>query len=88
MSQDCPDLMYPAKEVSQEMARPVLGSRKRLKKASRFVKSRKFVIWNYPRQDAFNKVEVHSDSDWGGSRGSRKSIPGGCLIINVGETLP
>jgi len=83
LSQDSPDLMYPAKEVSQEMANPVLGSWKRLKKASRFAKSREAVVWNYPWQDEINKVEVYSDSDWGGRRGSRKSTSGGCLMFGL-----
>ena len=56
LSQDSPELMYPAKEVSQEMANPRLGSWKRLKKASRFVKSRESVIWNFPWQEEVSCV--------------------------------
>ena len=37
---------------------PVLGSWKRLEKVSRFVKSRRAVVWDHPWQDELNRVEV------------------------------
>ena len=48
LSQDSPELMYPAKEVSSEMAAPIRGGWKRLKKVTRFVKSRRAVVWEFP----------------------------------------
>ena len=73
--------MYPAKEVSQEMASPVKGAWKRLKKVSRFLRGRKAVIWEFPWQDDSQEVHVYADSDWGGRRGSRKSTSGGLLML-------
>ena len=48
LSQDSPELMYPAKEISKEMATPVKGGWKRLKKVSRFFKGREAVTWEFP----------------------------------------
>ena len=81
LSQDSPELMYPSKELSTEMANPVNGAWKRLKRNARFVKARKSVIWDYPWQDECKEVHVYADSDWGGRRGSRKSTSGGLVMI-------
>ena len=81
LSQDSPELMYPAKEVSQEMASPAKGAWKRLKKVSRFLRGRKSVVWEFPWQDDSQEVHVYADSDWGGRRGSRKSTSGGLLML-------
>ena len=83
LSQDSPELMYPAKELSQEMANPVIGSWKRLKKIARFVKGRESVIWDFPWQDECREVNVYADSDWGGRRGSRKSTSGGLVMVGA-----
>ena len=81
LSQDSPELMYPAKEVSGEMANPIRGGWKRLKKVTRFVKSRKAVVWEFPWQDEHQELETYADSDWGGRRGSRKSTSGGLVML-------
>ena len=81
LSQDSPELMYPAKELSKEMANPVIGAWKRLKRVARFVKARKSVIRDFPWQDECVEVNVYADSDWGGRRGSRKSSSGGLFMI-------
>ena len=81
MSQDSPELMYPAKEVSSEMANPIRGGWKRLKKVTRFVKSRRAVVWEFPWQDECLELEAYADSDWGGRRGSRKSTSGGLVML-------
>ena len=81
LSQDSPELMYPAKELSTEMANPIIGAWKRLKRVARFVKARKSVIWDFPWQDDCYEVNVYADSDWGGRRGSRKSTSGGLVMV-------
>ena len=81
LSQDSPELMYPANELSTEMANPVIGAWKRLKRNARFVKARKSVIWDFPWQDECKEVNVYADSDWGGRGGSRKSTSGGLVMI-------
>ena len=43
LSQDSPELMYPAKEISKEMSSPILGGWKRLKKIARFLKARELI---------------------------------------------
>ena len=81
LSQDSPELMYPAKEISTEMAEPVRGGWKRLKKVSRFLKGREAVIWEFPWQDECQELHAYGDSDWGGRRGSRKSTSGGLVML-------
>ena len=81
LSQDSPELMYPAKEISTEMANPVKGGWKRLKKVSRFLKARESVVWEFPWQDECVELHTYGDSDWGGRRGSRKSTSGGLVML-------
>ena len=45
LSQDCPDLQYPAKELSRSMSRPTVGAWARLKKTARFLVHRQRVVW-------------------------------------------
>ena len=73
--------MYLAKEVSTEMANPVRGAWKTLKKVSRFLKGREAVIWEFPWQEECKEVHTYGDSDWGGRRGSRKSTSGGVVTL-------
>ena len=48
LAQDVPDLQYPAKEVSREMAKPKRGAWTRLKKVVRYILGREAVVWKYP----------------------------------------
>lgn len=73
--------MYPAKEVSQEMANPARGAWKRLKKVIRLVKTRQAVVWEFPWQEEGQELITYADSDWGGRRGSRKSTSGGIVML-------
>ena len=36
LSLDCPDLQFPVKQMSREMAKPMVGSWKRMKKIARY----------------------------------------------------
>ena len=47
MSLDGPDLLFPIKEVTRQMAGPRKGSWKSVKKIARYLLSRKGVDWNY-----------------------------------------
>ena len=47
LSLDCPDLQFPIKQISREMAKPMLGSRKRMKKIAGYLVNRKRVIWQF-----------------------------------------
>ena len=44
LAQDSPDLQYPSKEVSREMARPKVGAWRKLKKVVRYMLGRKAVL--------------------------------------------
>ena len=65
LAQDAPDLQYPSKEVSREMARPRKGGWRRLKKVVRYLIGREAVVWRYEWQDEAENLETKSDSDWG-----------------------
>ena len=73
--------MYPAKEINKEMANPVKGGWKRLKKVSRFLRGREAVTWELPWQDEIKEFHAYADSDWAGRRGSRKSTSGGLVML-------
>ena len=44
-SLDCPDLQFPMKQCSREMAKPVKGSWRKLKKMARYMLGVKSVKW-------------------------------------------
>ena len=81
LAQDSPDLQYPAKEISREMARPKMGAWMRLKKVVRYLAGRRAVVWKYGYQEEVQEVVVRADSDWGGNRWSRKSTSGGVVMM-------
>jgi hypothetical protein len=83
LGQDSPEMQYPAKEVSKDMAVPKRGSWKKLKKVIRFLAGREKVIWTYPWQDDGADLDVYADSDWGGRAGSRKSTSGGAVLLGA-----
>ena len=83
LGQDSPEMQYPAKEVSKDMAEPKRGSWKRLKIVIRFVAGREKVVWTYPWQDEGADLDVYADSDWGGRAGSRKSTSGGAVLLGA-----
>ena len=51
LAQDSPDLQYPAKEVSKDMAKPMWGSWKKLKKVVRYLVAGRTVEWRYGWQE-------------------------------------
>ena len=74
LSLDCPDLQFPVQQMKSEMAKPMVGSWKRMKKIARYLINSKRVIWHF-------KCHVCGDNDWGGRTGSRKSTSGGVWMI-------
>ena len=81
LSQDSPDLQFPVKACSQDMAKPQRGSWKRIKKVARHLIKRKAVVWMFAWQDEPSYSYVSSDSDWGGSSKDRRSTSGGSWMI-------
>ena len=65
LGHDSPELQFPAKELSKEMARPTHGSWHRLKKVVRFLVGRSSVVWEFEWQEEAGCVRVFADSDWG-----------------------
>jgi hypothetical protein len=65
MSQDCPDLQFPMKPRSREMAKPIGGSWRHLKKVGRYLMNREQVVWEFELQDKPKFSHTVGDSDWG-----------------------
>ena len=51
------------------MARPTVGSWARLKKTARFLVRRRRVVWSVGFQEEPTRLQVFTDSDWGGKSG-------------------
>ena len=83
LSFDCPDLQFPVRQMSREMAKPMVGSWKRMEKIARYLVNRKRIIWHFKWQDTIDKANVCGDSDWGGRTGSRKSTSVGVWMIGA-----
>ena len=47
LSLDCPDLQFPIKECSREMANPTRGSWAKLKKVARYMVGRQRAVWEF-----------------------------------------
>jgi hypothetical protein len=81
MSQDCPDLQYPIKQSSRDMANPTLGSLASVKKTARYLLDRVGAVWRFEWQDEPTHAYVATDSDWGGTVKDRRSTSGGVWML-------
>jgi hypothetical protein len=81
MAIDCPDLMFPVKELCREMSSPKVSSWKRLKKVARYMLGRRVLSWCYEWQEGIWKLKTYSDSDWAGCQQTRKSTSGGAIMF-------
>jgi hypothetical protein len=81
LSLDCPDIQFPIKQSSREMARPKRGSWKRMKKVARYLLNRRRIVWMYRWQDEAKISHTATDSDWGDTCKDRKSMSGGMWMI-------
>ena len=78
LSADCPDLQFPNNQCSRDMAKPVRGSWKVLKKVVGYLVGRKSVVWNFGRQEEVEKGYVVADSNWGGIARTESRLPEEC----------
>ena len=76
LSSDCPDLQFPIKQCSREMAKPNRGSWGRMKKVAKYLLNRERVDWRFDWQDEPSACYVAADNDWGGNLKDRKSTSG------------
>ena len=70
LGQDSPDVQFPAKVLSSEMANPTTASWRRQKKVVRLLVGRKRVVWRFPWQSVGEaaQLKVITDADWGGEK--------------------
>ena len=66
LGQDSPDVRFPVKVLSSEMANPTTASCRRLKKVVQFLVGRKRVVWRFPWQSVEEaaQLKVITDADW------------------------
>ena len=64
-AQDCPEMQFPAKEASRDMAKPKPRSWGKLQRAVRFLVGRQAVVWRFELQEEGQELTVVTDSDWG-----------------------
>ena len=83
ISQDSPDLQFPVKQASKDMARPKRTSWDSLRKLGRYLVYRGRVVWKYVWQDEPKFSSTFGDSDWGGTHKDRKSTSGGTFMLDL-----
>ena len=81
MAQDRPDLSVAARILSQCMSRPREGVRACVKRVIRYLRRYPRCILEVTPTDAFDQLEVWTDSDWAGDVATRKSCSGGSLQL-------
>ena len=81
MSQDCPDLQFPIKPCSREMAKPTRGSWRHLKKVARCLMNVERIVWELELQNEPKFSHTVGDSDWGGNVKDRKPTSGGVWML-------
>jgi hypothetical protein len=79
LSMDRVDVQFAAKEVCKDMAPPKQSSWLKLKRLGRYLLECPVLEWSFRRQASRSPpiIEVYPDSDWAGSRRTRRSISGG-----------
>ena len=85
MAQDRPDLAYVANLLSRSMSRPKCGDEQVLKRVGRYLITRPRLELVFRWQPVPDKLQVLTDSDWGGCRQSRRSTSG--TVVRVGSHL-
>ena len=86
LAQDRVDLSESVKCLARFMATPTAKAMNDLKRVARYVKGKPRRALTYPRQSVHDaQVIVHTDSDWAGDKGSRKSTTG--MAVRRGRHL-
>ncbi len=80
LAADRPELQFSSKEACRWMSAPTELSLGALKRLGRYLSEHRRLVFKYPWQTA-DKVEVYSDTDWGGCAKTRKSTSGGGLLL-------
>ena len=66
LSLDCPDLQFPVKECSREMASPTRNSWAKAKKVARYLVGRRRVVWEFAwQQETEEAKNNHSTLEQG-----------------------
>ena len=83
LSPDRADIAFAVKELAKSMSNPTNGDSARLKRLGRYLagKPRLQLMFNW--QEAQQTVIGYTDADWAGSKETRKSTSGGCLVIGT-----
>ncbi len=79
LAMDRPDLQVSAKEISKKMAKPRAADWSKLKRLARYLVGAPRMVQKFPWQEAPDRLETYTDSDWAGDRKSWKSTSVGAV---------
>ena len=86
LGQDRPDLQFGVKEMCQKMANPTEDSMKRLKRLARYLLEVPTGVVRFNSDiEKLDKVMTYVDSDWAGSKTTRKSTSAG--VVTWGQSI-
>ena len=80
MAQDRPDISFATKEVARGMAKPTKRDLVKLKRLIRYLVHNPRVVTKFKWQERPGKIDVYTDSDWGGCTRSRRNTSGGAIM--------
>ena len=72
-----PDIMHSSKELCRGIAAPTWASVTNLKKLARYLVSKLNIIWTFIFGHAATRLDIFSDTDFGGCLRTRRSTSGG-----------
>jgi len=86
LAADRVDIQYAAKEICRDMARPTTKSMAKLKRLARYLTRypRGIIMFKENENERGIIIDVFTDSDWAGCRGTRKSTSGGVMMYSGG----
>ena len=86
LGMDRPDIQFSTKEISRRMAKPREGDVEKVRRLAKYLKhpGNRRLVQEFKFEAMDPTLIVHTDSDWGGCRESRKSTSGGVISTNVG----
>ena len=64
LSLDRPDIIFAAKELSRDTAKPTTASWERSKRFARYLRTRPRLILDFPRQKKVDVLDTFTDANW------------------------
>ena len=81
MALDRPEIQFAVKECAKSMSNPTQADLLKLKRLGRYLKGHPITATIYRWQNNPEKVDIFTDSNWAGDKGTRKSTSGGAICM-------